>query len=81
MNTIEIASQMRAEADRLIKAADLIAPRQLQPVAPTPIHNRNKQKRTGRRRLSAETRRKLSEAQQRRRERERAMSGQTQQAA
>ena len=79
MNLPEIASQMRTEADRLMKAADLIAPRQLQSVAPTPIHNRTKQ-RTGRRKLSAETRRKLSEAQQRRRERERAMTG-VQQAA
>lgn len=67
MNQQVLANQLRQEAERLIKAADLLSPQQqTTPVPPTP------KIRIGSRRLSKDARRKLSEAQQKRRARERA---------
>lgn len=65
MNMEPIASALRAEADRLSKAADLLEPRPA-PVITTPQPNtilRNAGKRTGSRVISKATRERLSRAQ------------------
>lgn len=74
MNNEMFATQLRQEADRLIKAADLLAPRPAPIQAPTLHRPPMGKSRIGARKLSAATRKKLSEGQQRRRERERAAS-------
>lgn len=74
MNNEMFATQLRQEADRLMKAADLLAPRPAPIQAPTLQRQPIAKSRIGARKLSAETRRKLREGQQRRRERERAVS-------
>lgn len=69
MDIKNVATQMRQEAKRLFDAANLIDP--LQPNNPAPTVVSTMRKRTGARRMSAATRKKLSEGQQRRRARER----------
>lgn len=67
MDKTQVATELRQEAERLTKAADLLSPAQTQQPAATtlktpalPIANGRK---TGRRRMSKEARAKISAAQ------------------
>jgi hypothetical protein len=64
MNTEPMVSALRAEADRLSKAADLLEPRPAPVTTPQPnTILRNAGKRTGSRVISKATRERLSRAQ------------------
>lgn len=76
MTPQDMAAQLRQEAAKLLKAADLLSP---SPVAPTPTIAHKT--RIGPRRLSKEVRKRFSEAQQKRRARERAEATPLRQAA